>query len=262
MSVTPKNKTEEGLPIFDTVKTVKKTEDGLPILKKKEQPVASASGSVEVGLQPGTENTSPSTSPLKSTSEGVLDVNAVTAYARGLNDPAEIKRNAAQPTKEQIALQISKQRPLLQVNKDGSKAKTKDEGIAETAEKIQADRTQKIQEVQGRIQSGEASKEEVMGLYDYEEARPFLQSYINAYADKESLPATGDVLAPGAHWDSAWKNSTFEQRPLAVQKIDAATKYADSLINAFNGGKINYLKHLHLQEYFRKMMGMNHLKKQ
>lgn len=210
--------------------------DNPPVKKKEDSPAfaAVAAGGTQA-VAGGTEKISPSTSPLKSTSEEDLNKDAMTDYLQGLKDPA----NTA-VTKDQIALNISKQRPLLQINKDGSKAKTKDEGIAETAEKIQADRNRRIQEVQGAMQDGSATKEDVVSLYDYEEARPFLQSYINAYSDKDKIPATGDVLTPGEHWESAWKNSTAENRPLAVQKIDAAVKYADSLINSALGSVIEY----------------------
>lgn len=195
---------------------------------------------MEVGLQPGTENIFPSTSPLKSTSAEGINKDAITSYLKGLGPTVKEDVYVAGDKEDAIKRNISKQRPLLQVNKDGTKAQTKDESIAETAEKIQADRTRRIQEVQGAIQDGSASKEDVIGLYDYEEARPFLQDYLNAYSDKDKLPATGDVLTPGEHWESAWKNSTAEQRPLAVQKIDAAVKYADGLINSTLGSVIEY----------------------
>lgn len=261
-------------------------------VKKKDNPVISASASVEVGLQPGTENISPSTSPLKSTSEGGFDKAGMTDYLRSLRSPDEVAANSVSTKKgtydesilsslpegenrvgaltaqrysalanvynfreltpsevqelsklesySRTIKSIQNQKPLLQINKDGTKAQTKDESIAETGKKIQADRTRRVQEVLGSIQDGSASKEDVIGLYDYEEARPFLQDYLNAYSDKDKLPATGDVLTPGEHWESAWKNSTAEQRPLAVQKIDAAVKYADGLINSTLGSVIEY----------------------
>ncbi len=211
---------------------------GATVVKKKDsfQQFGEAGGQASTA---GTPTTSPSNLPLKSTSESGLNKEALTSYLQNLKSPEEVKANSALPTKEVIADKLSTITPLLQVDKNGKKQKTFDQLGQEADQEYKQEIDNQIENVKVGIYKGTASLEDIKSISKYSQAQPFLESYLNAYADKDKLPAA-DVLVPGEHWDSAWKNSTFEQRPIAVKQAEDVATYYDGVIKGIEGTQIQY----------------------